>query len=111
MMEINYENLKRLVDQLPLPIEPTIIYENFDTVIFDKHEFFIQVNERTYYLRPIIYPERKAFGLLYQDGKPGSICFHYDALPHEQKSWIVHELAELELSALGKSRAEAHAIA
>lgn len=110
-MEINYENLVRIVDKIPLSNDREIIYEVDGTSIFITHDLHLNINGRGYDIDPINYPDRKAFGFLSVNGKPGTICFHYDAPINEQRSWILHELTELELMAIGKSREEAHKIA
>lgn len=107
-MEINYENLKIIVEKIPLPFKRERVYQELDFSIVSETELYIEINGRSYRLSSVHYPERKAFGFLSVNESPGTICFHYDAPVKDQRSWILHELAELELSVLGKSRSEAH---
>lgn len=115
-MDINYENIRKLVEKLPLDFSPGVI--NVDDVkIFIESQLSIVLNERGYKLQPDssdIRKKSKAVGLpTFFNGKVvGGIILFYDGDSiNEQRGYILHEISELELRVLGKSREESHKIA
>jgi hypothetical protein len=107
-MEISYENMKGIVDMIELPIDDDVLYKDRELKLSLTHDMWLQINGRTYNIRSWNNPERIAAGFPAFMDKSGTILFHYEGSLHEQRSWILHELTELELMALGVSGDEAH---
>ena len=106
-MEITYENLKRIIEKIPISIDRQVIHEESDFSLVNDPLLYIKLHGREYCIRIIDSPANKAFGFPSINGS-GTICIHFDAPVKDQRSWILHELAELELSVLGISRKDAH---
>ena len=112
-MEIIFENLRDLVNKLPLDFTPyTLIYR--DTTISINPELSIMLNGRNYSIVPMdneTISKNKAIGLpLYKEGIRfgGSILFYNKDQIKQQRGYILHELTELELCAIGINRDQAH---
>ena len=116
-MKINYENLKTLVEKISLTLEGGVVYEEPEVYIIDDRRLFVELNGRSYLLQTDnsdFMKEQKVevVGTEVRGVNNGRLVLFYNRDPiNHQRAYIMHALTQSELSVLGESVENAHALA
>ena len=109
-MEITYDNLVRIINLISLS-RGEVIHQEEDFLIENGPRISVELNGRRYHIKLINYPSKGRSGIPCNEEKPGVIGVYYNETEKVQRSDLLYELAQLELSTSRNTRVKAHALA